>query len=321
MKPKLLLYCISLLFISFVGLLSSCGDIIEPSIAKSNVQLEAPTNQYQSTSYTLNFWWDVVDNALTYHLQVVSGSFTSPGSLALDTVIKKKNTFSFTLTPGHYQWRVMAANGSSQTVYSESRSFDVLPSSIKQQTVVLNSPANNFTTNQSAALFQWSSLYGATNYRIEIDTNNFINESAVIINNLIPGQQFNFTFPKDRVYQWRVRAENATDQSLWSAVNSVTYDHTPPPIVTLISPTNAQTVSLPINLQWNTSSSAVKYKLYVYKSDGVTLYNSSFPMQLTTNSYSFNLGTTGNKFYWIVTALDGVGNESAASELRNFVLQ
>jgi hypothetical protein len=319
MKPNPFLYLFLILLVA-ISLLSSCGDIIEPSISKSSVIPEAPSNQYTSTSYTVNFWWDEVTNALSYHLQVVTPSFASPGSLVLDTIIKK-NTFPFTLSPGNYQWRVMAENGSSQTAYTTPRSFSVAATSIKQQTVQLNAPANNLITNQSNISFQWSSLYGATQYRLEIDTNNFANESAVVSNTVIPGQQMNFTFPKDQVYQWRVRAENDTAQSLWSSINLITYDHTPPGPVTLVSPTNGQTIALPVNLQWTSSVSAVKYKVYVFKSDSTSLYNTNFPMQVNTTSYSFNMGNSGDKVYWKITALDAAGNESQATALRSFVLQ
>jgi len=319
MKPKHLLY-IELLLLGFTGCLASCDAIIEPSIAKKAVQPEAPADQYQSTSYTVGFWWDKVDNALSYHLQVVTPTFALPGNLVLDTIIKK-NTFSFNFNPGNYQWRVLAQNGSSQTAYTSPRSFTVVATSIKQQAVQLTAPINNLLTNQGNVVFQWSSLYGATKYQLEIDTNNFANESAVIYNQTIPGQNVSFTFPKDQVYQWRVKAENDTAQAQWSAVNMVTYHHTPPAQVTLSSPADGITVPLPVSLQWNTVTAAVKYRLYVYQSDGVTLYNQNFPMLLTTNSYSLNLGKSGDKIYWAVTALDATGNESPLSVQRSFVLQ
>ena len=120
---------------------------------------------------------------------------------------------------------------------------------------------------------------------------------------------------------FRSRAENDTAQALWSAINSVTYDHTPPAAVNLISPTAGQVIPLPVSLQWSAVVSAVKYKLYVYKSDSVSLYNASFPVQLTTTGYSFNLGNSGDKVYWKVSAVDAAGNEGQASETRNFVLQ
>ena len=145
------LYLSASLLLVTMCLIASCDAIIEPSISKKAIQLEAPSDQYQSTSYTVNFWWDEVDNALSYHLQVVTPNFTNPGSLVLDTIIKK-NTFAFNFNPGNYQWRVLAQNGSSQTVYSPSRNFTVVAGSIKQQAVQLTSPANNLITNQGSTL-------------------------------------------------------------------------------------------------------------------------------------------------------------------------
>jgi len=319
MKLRPFLYLL-LMLAPGTALLSSCDDIIEPSINKKQVQLEAPADQYQSTSYTVNFWWDAVDHALSYHLQAVSSTFAAPGGLVLDTVVNTYK-FSYTLNPGNYQWRVMAENGSTQTAWSAPRSFTIIAGSIKQQSVQLSAPANNLLTSQGAATFQWSSLYGANAYQFEIDTNNFVNESADVSNQLIPGQQLNFTFPKAQTYQWRVRAQNDTAQAQWSPVYVVTYDNIPPGQVTLTAPANAATVSLPVALQWNPVATAVKYKLYVYQSDQVTPYNSSFPMALSNTSYSFNLGSSGNTIYWKVTALDAAGNESQASNINNFVLQ
>jgi hypothetical protein len=319
MKLRPFFYLRLFLFATSASLFS-CDDIIEPSISKQQVTLEAPANYYQSTSYTINFWWDAVDHALSYHLQVVSQSFTSPGGLILDTVVTTYK-FSSTLTPGKYQWRVMAENGSTQTAWSAPRTFTIGAGSIKNQAAQLTSPANNLLTNVSPYTFQWGSLYGATAYLFEIDTNNFVNGSAIVSSQLIPGQQISFAFPKSQTYQWRVRAQNDTAQAQWSPVYSVTYDNIPPGQATLVAPVNAATVSLPVTLQWNAVATAVKYELYVYQSDGVTLYSSSFPMSLTSTSYSFNLGSSGNTIYWMVTAVDAAGNESPASVLDNFILQ
>jgi hypothetical protein len=315
MKPKHLV-----LILALVAIISSCKDFIEPSITNRLITLEAPGDQYQSTSYTINFWWDPVDDALTYHLQVVTPDFNTVSSLALDTVIKGTK-FAINLKPGSYQWRVMAQNGSSQTKFSTPKSFTILESSIKQQSVQLISPSNNSLTNQGAVLLQWGSLYGATKYKLEIDTNSFINETSLIYNQSIPGQQFNFTFPKDKIYQWRVRAENDTAQAQWSSVNIITYDHIPPQPVSLTTPANNQQVSLPVSCQWNIAASATKYKLYAFKSDSTTTYSSTFPLSLNTSSYNFNLGSPGERIYWKVTAIDAAGNESQPSILRSFVLK
>ena len=319
MKIHPILY-LPLVLLTGMTFFASCDDIIEPSVGKKQVQLEAPADQYQSTSYTINFWWDEVDHARSYHLQVVTPNFAAPGSLVLDTVVTK-NKFSFNLNPGKYQWRVMAQNGSSQTDYTPPRALEVESSSIKQQLVQLNSPANNLITNQNSQAFQWGSLFGATKYRFEIDSNNFVDENSVLLNQVIPGLQINYAFPKDQTYQWRVRAENDTAQSRWSSINSVVYDHTPPGTPVLVLPTKGQAISLPVSLQWQQVVSAVRYKVYVLKSDSSSIYNSTFPLTVTTTSYNFTLGSPGDKLYWKITALDAAGNEGLSSETRSFTLQ
>ncbi len=232
-----------------------------------------------------------------------------------------KTRFAFNLSPGNYQWRIIAENGSSQTAYTTPRSLTIVPSSLKQQSVLLISPASGFFTNQSSVVFSWNSLYGATQYRFEIDTNNFADPNTVVSNTLVIGQQINFTFPVPRVYQWRVQAQNDTAQAQWSAVNTLTFNNIPPAQVVTTSLANGQTLKQPVSLQWKAVTNALKYKLYVFKSDSTTLYNSNFPLAVNGTSYSFSLGTSGDKIYWKVSAIDAEGNEGKTSLLGNFVLQ
>jgi hypothetical protein len=302
------------------GALSSCKEIIEPSLTKRNLVLNAPADGYESTKYQINFWWNEVEDALGYRLQVVSGTFEAPGGLVLDTLVQDYK-FAGNLDPGEYEWRVRAENGSSQTTYSAVRRFTVLQSSIKEQSVRLAAPGEGFLTKQAAVSFRWGSLYGATKYHLQVDTNSFADESAVLYDKTIPGQQIGYTLPKDRQYQWRVRAENDTAQARWSAVSQFTYDKTPPGQVTLTSPANDQTASSPVVLQWKTVNGAFRYKLYVLKSDSTAAYTTDFPMLINSVSYTFAATNPGERIYWKVAALDAAGNEGKASALRSFVLQ
>ncbi len=308
------LFAIPLIF------LSSCKDFIEPNIDKRAVTLQAPSDKYQSTSYNINFWWNEVEDALSYRLQVVSPGFDTIGGLVADTLIKG-NHFTFTLDPGEYEWRVRAENGSSQTAFSTANRLTVIPSTLAAQTVTLSSPANNTITNQTSANFKWGALFNATVYHLQVDTNNFADANNILTDQTIPGQQYNYKFPKDQNYQWRVRAENATEQSKWSTVNNIGFDSTPPGGVTLSAPQNNAVVAKPVSLQWSKSSGASNYKLYVYKADSTTLYSTAFPVLLNNNSYSFSFGTSGERIYWQVSALDAAGNESVLSALQSFVLQ
>ncbi|MCJ8212035.1 hypothetical protein MUY27_20125 [Mucilaginibacter sp. RS28] len=310
-----------LLFASLASLyLVSCKDLIEPSIEHRDIQAQAPGDKYQTTNYTVGFWWDEVEDALKYRLQVVNPKFDSVAALVLDTLVKS-NKFSVNLGPGNYQWRVRAENGSSQTAYSSPRSFTIFYSSLKQQRLQVGAPANNLLTNQSPLTFSWGTLYGATKYHIQIDTANFVDETKLYYDKTVPGQQLSVSFSKDLNYQWRVRAENDTAQSQWSAVNYFTVDRTAPAAVTLLTPTDKSILQSPVSLSWNSSASAVRYRLYLYQSDGKTTFNSTFPLLLNTTTYNFTGGTSGNQLYWKVTALDAAGNESQASELRTFTIQ
>ncbi|TCC97681.1 hypothetical protein [Pedobacter hiemivivus] len=305
--------------IALAILLTGCKEFIEPSIEKRNVVLLAPTNGAESSRYSQTFWWEPVEDALKYRLQVVSPNFDQTLTLILDTLLET-NRFNYTLDPGNYEWRVRGENGSSQTHYFKS-SFFIYASSIKEQQVQLQLPGNNTLTNQAAHTFTWLKLFGADKYILQIDTNNFIDESKLFLDKTLPGQEFAVTFERDKLYKWRVKAKNDTAESKWSVIQNITYDKTPPAIVLLNAPANNELVAKPVNLRWNATATATKYQLYAYKSEGRVLYSSKFPMTLTATNYSFTEGVSGEKVYWEVRAIDEAGNTGAYSELRSFVIQ
>ncbi|AFD06660.1 fibronectin type III domain-containing protein [Solitalea canadensis] len=299
-------------------LVTACTEFLEPSIEKDNVTLLAPGDKIVSPNYTQTFKWEPVEHALKYRLQIVTPDFDAIEEYVLDTLISDTK-YTISLAPGNYEWRVRGENGSTQTSYVK-RTLNIAYSSIKQQSVRLLAPSNGFQTNQKDLSFKWEQLYGATKYRFQVDSNNFADESKIMYEVVIPSNEQTFTFLKERAFQWRVRAENDTAQSKWSTIYGVIFDKTPPAIPVLQSPADNQSVSLPAILQWNAVAGAEKYKLYVYKADSTTLYSSSFPTVTSTTSFSFNLGTVGEKIYWKVAAIDKAGNESALSKFRKFIV-
>ncbi|MBE9585988.1 hypothetical protein IM792_16155 [Mucilaginibacter sp. JRF] len=311
---------LSLILLLISGLYS-CNEFIEPSIEKRQLNLRAPANNYQTNNYTVGFWWDEVEDALTYRLQIVRPSFDSTAALVADTVINR-NTFNMTLDPGNYQWQVRAENGSSTTAFTPPRNLIILPGSLEEQTVTLLSPGNNTLTNASAINLQWNLLYGASTYRLQIDTASF-SGSAYVYDQVIPSGQFRFSFPKDQTYQWRVRGQNddGSELSKWSAIYNLSNDRTPPGAVTATLPDNNAQVQMPVTFSWASRNDAARYRFYLYRNNGSTLYSNTFPVEQTATSYTFNAGTAGERVYWKVTAVDAAGNEGAASELRNVLLQ
>jgi hypothetical protein len=292
---------------------------MESDLGKSAVTVLAPANNAINPNYVQTFWWDYLNGASSYQLQIVRPKFDSVLILVLDTIIQT-NKFSISLYPGNYQWRVKAINGSSETQY-ETRSLSVVVSSLSGQTVVVNSPENLLESNSLLQNFNWQTLFGATRYRFQIDTLQFNDEVDLVYNNTLAGVLLNYTFLNDGIYQWRVRAENDTANSLWSDIKTITIDRLAPSKVELLSPINNSTNTSPLTLTWNALTDANSYKLYVYKTDSTSLFNSNFPLKINNTTSTFTLGTSGQKLYWQVSAVDRAGNEGEKSTKRSFIVQ
>lgn len=316
LKKDLYTICFLMLLAAVTG---SCKDFIEPSLENREVVLKAPANGTESNKYQVGFWWEPVTDALRYRLQVVTPDFDAAVSLVKDTLIEGKNKFEMTLEPGKYQWRLRAENGSSVSKYFAS-GFIIHESSLEEQKVTLIAPGSGYLTAGTNVTLSWNKLFGATEYLLQIDTENFQDETKLVFNQEISGDLYLFNFPKDATYQWRVRAQNDTEISKWSETRIMTCDKTAPGIPLPQAPVKGAQVVQPVTISWSAVPTAKKYKLYLYKSDGVTGYAGS-PLTLNTNSYAFNLAQPGELVYWKVLAIDEIGNEGLVSELMNFSIQ
>jgi len=112
----------TILFLGIVILLNACTDILETDISGQEVKILSPLDRATVTTPQSIFWWEPLDGATQYELQVVSPSFKSIINLHADTVLKQ-NIFTMELPQGVYQWRIRAQNSAYQTKFIE-LSFD-----------------------------------------------------------------------------------------------------------------------------------------------------------------------------------------------------
>lgn len=310
---------LKLLILFVIPLLWACSDFIEPSIEHRNISLLAPANKIETNSYQQTFWWNPMADALAYRLQVVSPNFDSVSKVVVDTLIRSEK-FVYTLDPGRYQWRVRGENGSSTSNYSD-RFLKIFPSSLKDQILQITSPVNGiYTSNQSIKL-EWLRLFGAQFYRVQLDNNNFQDENKMTLNITTDNFTYLHNILEEGTYQYRIRAENATENSKWSNVGSLTYDMTGPVAVVLRAPSEKQQVSQPVRLTWDKIADAVSYEVSVYKSDKQTLYHKNYPLRLSSTEHTFDLGKVGETIAWRVRAYDRTGNAGAYSEFSTFIIQ
>jgi len=295
----------------------SCSVFIEKSITGSKVVLDSPAAGSVLTSYSETFHWEVVPDALTYELQIVTPSLDTVQNFLLDTVLRK-NHYTYSLRPGRYGWRVRALNGSSETGYTAS-AFRVDTTSLAGQTVLLSSPVPGSYTNVPAVNFTWQPLFGVSQYQLELDTLGFSGRAAAFTLEAA-SPSYTFTLPAQGKYSWRVRGQGASGYSAFSVVSAFTYNKTAPQAPVLLGPASGAKPLLPDTLTWQASVGASSYKVYLYKADSMTPYNAAFPASQQQISYLFSGGLAGEKVYWAVSALDLAGNESPLSQKRYFTV-
>jgi hypothetical protein len=100
-------------------LVGGCSIIFEEDLSEEIVYVNMPVDGTISPDTTQLFWWDIVEGALGYNLQIVAGSFADPQFLVVDTN-STGDKFMFDLLPGTYEWRINGWNNYSETSYSYS---------------------------------------------------------------------------------------------------------------------------------------------------------------------------------------------------------
>lgn len=296
----------------FSLLIWSCEDFIEPNINKKEVTLNSPLDMDTLTG-TVAFWWEEVESATHYNLQIVENSFASPVQLVLDSNIAD-NVFSIQLTEGLYEWKLSAQNNTSQTEY-KSRSFYVIKSSdLVDETITLTSPQNNYNSNSLNQRFKWSTLLYADNYELEI-IDNFedvfayeatINDTLTIALN-------------EGIYTWRVKAKNTTSETGFSTSRTILIDNTAPTNPIQIDPiNNSVDTSSTVTFSWNqgTSLSDITDTVYIYSDSLITIYETLYT---TDTSFDYDFSSLGT-YFWRVRSGDAAGNTSDYSDTRKFII-
>ncbi|MBC7523115.1 MAG: hypothetical protein H7239_01550 [Flavobacterium sp.] len=303
----IIIACFFLIF-SFI----SCSEIVmEKEITDKTVILVSPTNNAQFFSTGVTFSWESVENATKYNLQIAKPTFLSPLQIVLDTTVTSKS-FTLQLPIGNYEWRVRAASESYNTAYTN-RLFSVVSNTdFQSNTVTLNAPTNNLITNTANQSLSWQSIIGATAYQVQV----YSDSNTLLVDQTTANTTYNYTFPEGN-YQWRVRASNGTDYTLYSS-RSVLVDLTPPNIPVLTSPANMGTSTSSATFEWSRnaiSGSTEKDTIYIYTNSTLTnLYSEN----QATSPYTSTL--TPGTYYWKVVSSDSAGNSGNASLVYSFTV-
>lgn len=98
--------------------LIACEEVLEISLAGKKTVLLSPVNNLNTVDTLQTFYWQKLNGAVRYQLQIVSPKFDSIVRLIRDTIILQ-NTFTKDMDTGTYQWRVKAINNGSESDFSD----------------------------------------------------------------------------------------------------------------------------------------------------------------------------------------------------------
>ena len=297
----------------------ACEDVFEEDLDNDRIVLLSPPDSFITNVLAHTLWWEPVEGALNYQVQIVSPNFNNIQQLVVDEVLENTVTiYEHTFTPGIYQWRVRATNGGSSTPYATRTITIDSTTDLTGQTVQLINPTNNDTTNQMQHIFQWAALFSATYYRLEVRSPDF--NGTILFSDSTTNSSLNLTFTGEGSYGWGVRAENDESVSSYSS-RGLYIDTAAPNTPVLLSP--AQDSLFPskqFTLSWDRGSvtgSSIRDSLFIYSD--ANRQNIALEEVVSATSYSDSLQTAGT-YYWEVRSIDKATNTSDFSTLRTFRL-
>ncbi len=294
-------------------------DFVVKDIKNYSVAVIAPTNNLSTPNNSVTFWWEELDGAEKYKLQIVKPDFSSVQQLILDTnIIGDK--FNFVLQPGKYQWRIKAVNNGGSTQYSIFNLIIDTTSNLTSQLVIPIAPLSNHLSGTKTISFSWNTINSATNYQVQV-----LNSSSTIIKDTTTtNTSFVSSFSAGGFYTWKIRAFNAYSISQYNTPTSFTIDVTAPTVSIINSPTHGSTVKDTTNLKWTRSSSDTRYDSVYVSIDSlftsVISSSKTYATKIKINALNQSLPLSSTYYWWRVRSVDSVGNRSGLSNQLKFKL-
>lgn len=183
--------------------------------------------------------------------------------------------------------------------------------------VVLASPANGTGSQRDTVTVKWNYLVGASNYTLQVGEDPSFDSLVILgVDNLVD-TSYTFTNVKgQKMYYWRVRAQNAAGVGAWS--NPFSFVTATPGAPALIAPLDKTTnVGLDSVLVWGSNPLATSYSVQLSSTNvfdpGSLVINVT---NYTSTSIPFN-GLSLNKiYYWRVKGVNSFGQGEWSEPFR-----
>lgn len=309
------------LFCTLIIMMFSCDDIFEEDITDDIIQLISPVNDAEIESNVVNFRWNKLEGADKYRIQIYSNQF-----MLLDSLINRES-FTYALSGGIYQWRVRGENSAYESSYSFPSNFKMIESSdLRNQQVILLTPQNGSYRKVRNIICTWQRLNAADSYIVELinftDGQNLIERFTNITNTSITFD--NTLLTVDAEYQWRVKAVNSDSETLFYSAN-FNIDTVNPNQPQNVLPANNSTQSSnqTITFTWDSPADSGVIQSPISYTVEFANVNTFTPIIQTSNSTVPTIQqvfTAPGDYYWRIKATDRAGNVSVYSNSFKFTI-
>lgn len=313
-------------FIAFSAfLVCSCEDTFEEDISKETVPLNTPEDEYGFKDPNISFWWNSVYGASHYNLKVIKID-TAQNNALIKLVLDSNLTstqFVMGLSPGSYEWGVVAYNGGYETDYYY-RIFHIDSIlDISNSSVLISQPSSNFVSNDISFTFTWQAFPGADHYNWELRLDGVHVESQTDIST----NELTKDIDDEGTYEWTVYAYNSSSNSTsLKTWRTIIIDRSKPNAPSLLLPAqidtlyNADLVSDKVEFSWDPvtdDGSVISYRIYFASDTLFTNVLDSFDISGATYLWE-PVGGIDNQYFWRMKSIDAAGNQSPYSSERIF---
>ena len=304
--------------LALVGSVTGCDSFFEDDISNRTVELVSPADKVETDIVSQTFYWNAMEGASSYRLQIVTPSFDIAENLLLDTLVTD-NKYAYTLFPAEFEWRVRAENSVYQTGWTSSHLTIYRSDDLTRQRVQISSPHDAYITNKADISYVWDALYNADNYQVAVYKGSWEGETMVAPVK-VDGTNYEGTLAEGTFY-WGVQAQNQTSETSYT-IQSLVIDQTPPNAPVLTLPENNSTVtSTTVQFAWNSSDSGsgiAQDTVKVYADKNLTTLIKA--VASSDRQAEINL-TDRTTYYWTALSVDKAGNVGAQASIDTLTVR
>lgn len=301
--------------ISLLFIVAGCKTFFEEDITNQAITLLSPATGIETDIASQTFWWNKVEGAKSYRLQIVTPTFNSSDALILDTLISS-DKFTNVLYPSAFEWRVRAENDGYQTQWAINKLLIFSTSDLTRQKVNLIAPGTISVSENIR--FQWDGLYNAKNYSFVAYKDKWegiLEVAPTSVDTTFLEEKLN-----DGIHVWGVKAKNSNSETLY-AQKTLIIDKTPPVMAVLSLPSDSSlSTKTTILFTWTSSdltSGISQDTLKVFSDKNLTKLVKSVVTDKKETEITF---TDRIVYYWTVRSVDKAGNVNSASNAYRFTI-